>query len=179
MSLRNSRGAARRLLVWVLSVYAAVSITWYGTGSVSDLSLGKERGSGGSGRSRSPYRNAAAQSQEARRNPEAQKLKNPEPQNAESIEAGKKLYQRHCAACHGPNGKGDGGMALSGGEPSDLTDGVWDHGSTDGEIFVVIRDGVSADMLAYKEKLTEKQIWQVVNYIRSIGPKPPKEGGAK
>jgi mono/diheme cytochrome c family protein len=179
MSLRNSRGAARRSSARVLSIFAAVSIAWWGTGSVSDLSLGKERGSGGSTCSRSRYRNAGAQAQEARRNPEAQKLKNPEPQNAESVEAGKKLYQRHCAACHGPNGKGDGGMALSGGEPSDLTDGAWDHGSTDGEIFVVIRDGVSADMLAYKDKLTEKQIWQVVNYIRSIGPKPSKESGAK
>jgi cbb3-type cytochrome c oxidase subunit III len=114
------------------------------------------------------------QAQEPRRNPEAQKLKNPEPKRTESIEAGKKHYQRFCASCHGPNGKGDGGLALSGGEPSDLTDDEWDYGSTDGEIFVVIRDGVSADMLAYKEKLNEKQIWQVVNYIRSIGPKQSK-----
>jgi cbb3-type cytochrome c oxidase subunit III len=179
MSLRNSRGAARRLLVGSLSVFAAVSITWRGTGSVSDLSLGKERDPADSGRSRSLYPSAGAQAHEARRNPEAQKIKNPEPQNAESIEAGKKVYQRYCAACHGPNGKGDGGLALSGGEPSDLTDDAWDYGSTDGEIFVVIRDGVTADMLAYKEKLTEKQIWQVVNYIRSIGPKRSKEGGAK
>jgi len=146
---------------------------------VSDLSLGKERDPAGSGRARPPYPNAGAQSHEARRNPEAQKIKNPEPQNAESIEAGKKVYQRYCAACHGPSGKGDGGLALSGGEPSDLTDDAWDYGSTDGEIFVVIRDGVTADMLAYKEKLTEKQIWQVVNYIRSIGPKQLKASGAK
>jgi cbb3-type cytochrome c oxidase subunit III len=105
------------------------------------------------------------------RNPEAQKLKNPEAANAESIEAGKKLYQRHCASCHGPNGKGDGGLALAGGTPSDLTDETWDYGSTDGEIFVAIKEGVSADMLAYKDKLNDKQIWQVVNYLRSIGPK--------
>ena len=57
---------------------------------------------------------------------------------------------------------------------SDLTGDAWDYGSTDGEIFIVIRDGVSADMLAYKEKLTEKRIWQVVNYIRSIGLKQSK-----
>ena len=113
--------------------------------------------------------------QEPRRNPEAQKLQNPEPKNAESIDAGKKLFQRHCASCHGPGGKGDGGLALSGGTPSDLTDEMWDYGSTDGEIFVVIRDGVSSDMLGYKEKLSEKQLWQVVNFIRSIGPKA-KEG---
>ncbi len=92
-----------------------------------------------------------------------------------NAEAGKKLYARYCASCHGPQAKGDGGMALSGGTPSDLTDDQWDYGSTDGEIFVAIRDGVSADMLAYKEKLNEKQIWQVVNFLRSVGPKNKEE----
>ena len=114
---------------------------------------------------------AVAQEKEPSRNLQAQKLKNPVPSDAESVEAGKKLYQRHCAGCHGPQGKGDGSLALSGGTPSDLTDDTWDYGSTDGEIFVVIRDGVSSDMLSYKDKLTEKQIWQVVNFIRSLGPK--------
>jgi cbb3-type cytochrome c oxidase subunit III len=117
----------------------------------------------------------AAQEKEHRPNREAQKLKNPLPADAESVEAGKKLYQRHCASCHGPKAKGDGGLALSGGTPSDLTDDTWDYGSSDGEIFVVIRDGVSTDMLAYKDKLDEKQIWQVVNFIRSLGPKPKEE----
>jgi cbb3-type cytochrome c oxidase subunit III len=113
--------------------------------------------------------------QEARRNVEAQKLKNPEPSNADTLEVGKKLYARHCASCHGPNAKGDGGMALSGGTPSDLTDEAWDYGSTDGEIFVAIKEGVSADMLAYKEKLNDQQIWQVVSFLRSVGPKPKAE----
>jgi cbb3-type cytochrome c oxidase subunit III len=111
------------------------------------------------------------QAQQPKGNPAAQKLKNPVASDAASIEAGKALYKRHCASCHGPTAKGDGGMALSGGTPSDLTDETWDYGSTDGEIFVAIRDGVSADMLAYKEKLNEKQIWQVVNFLRSLGPK--------
>jgi cbb3-type cytochrome c oxidase subunit III len=118
---------------------------------------------------------AGAHESEQHRNAEAQKIKNPEMNTTESVEAGKKLYARHCASCHGPNGKGDGGMALSGGTPSDLTDDAWDYGATDGEIFVAIRDGVSSDMLAYKEKLSEKQIWQVVNFLRSIGPKPKEK----
>jgi cbb3-type cytochrome c oxidase subunit III len=120
----------------------------------------------------SPAFNPAGQDRRSARD-DAGKLKNPVPGNAESIDAGKKLYQRHCAGCHGPKGKGDGSLALSGGTPSDLTDETWEYGSTDGEIFVVIRDGTSSDMQGYKEKLTDRQIWQIIHFIRSIGPKPP------
>jgi mono/diheme cytochrome c family protein len=105
-------------------------------------------------------------------NAEAAKLKNPVVKSRETIEKGKALYRRHCASCHGVGGKGDGGQALSGGEPSDLTDDEWDTGSTDGEIFVAIRDGLSADMLAYKEKLKDDQIWTLVVFLRSLKPKP-------
>lgn len=108
------------------------------------------------------------------RHPEAQKLKNPVPSDAASIEEGRKLYLRHCASCHGPSGKGDGSMALAGGTPANLTDESWDHGSSDGEIYVVIRDGTTSDMEPYKDRLTEKQMWQLVNYIRSLGAKPEK-----
>jgi mono/diheme cytochrome c family protein len=105
------------------------------------------------------------------RHPEAQKLKNPLPGDETTVAEGRKIYLRHCASCHGPSGKGDGSMALAGGTPSNLADETWDHGSSDGEIFVVIRDGVSSDMESYKDKLTEKQMWQLVNYIRSLNPK--------
>ncbi|MEW6206743.1 MAG: c-type cytochrome [Acidobacteriota bacterium] len=112
---------------------------------------------------------------EPHRHPEAQKIKNPVPVDAASIEEGRKIYLRHCASCHGPQAKGDGGMALAGGTPSNLVDEVWDHGSSDGEIFVVIRDGTSADMESYKDRLTEKQMWHVINFLRSLGPKQPSK----
>ncbi len=108
---------------------------------------------------------------EPHRHPEAQKIKNPVPSDAASIEEGRKIYLRHCASCHGPQAKGDGGMALAGGTPSNLVDEAWDHGSSDGEIFVVIRDGTSADMEGYKDRLTEKQMWHLINFLRSLGPK--------
>jgi mono/diheme cytochrome c family protein len=72
--------------------------------------------------------------------------------------------------CHGPAGKGDGGGAGAGGQPADLTDDGWDFGASDGEIFTVIRDGTSADMESYAERIGETDMWHLVNYIRSIGP---------
>jgi mono/diheme cytochrome c family protein len=40
----------------------------------------------------------------------------------------------------------------------------------------VIREGIesNADMLAYKKTLSEKETWQIVVFIRSIGPKKKK-----
>jgi hypothetical protein len=51
---------------------------------------------------------------------------------------------------------------------------MWDHGSTDGEIFTNIKDGVGPkfDMKPMKAKIPmETDIWNVVNYLRSLGPK--------
>ena len=43
-------------------------------------------------------------------------------------------------------------MAPKDTHPSNLTDAKWDHGSTDGEIFLVIRDGAGPkfEMKGYK-----------------------------
>ena len=115
-----------------------------------------------------------AQHQEgAHHHPEAAALKNPVAADATSIAAGKKIFEEHCTDCHGDAGKGDGPAAqYPDPKPPDLTDAEWKHGSSDGEIFTVIRDGVhDTDMKSFSKKLNEHQIWDVVNYIRSIGPK--------
>ena len=104
-------------------------------------------------------------------NPEAGKVRNPVASTPESVAAGKRLYSRLCVRCHGPLGKGDGGGAGAGGQPSDLTDSTWEFGSSDGEIFAVIHDGTSADMEGYAEQISDADIWNLVIYIRSIGPK--------
>jgi len=108
----------------------------------------------------------------AHRHPQAAKLKNPVPVNAASVAAGKQIYEKQCAGCHGDTGKGDGAMGAElNPKPSNLADADWKHGSTDGEIFTVIRDGVkTTGMKPYGRKITAHQIWDVVNYLRSIGP---------
>lgn len=101
-------------------------------------------------------------------NPEAAKLENPVAKTPESVAAGRKVYQRLCIRCHGAEGKGDGGAAGAV-PPSDLTDDTWDHGSSDGEIFTTIHDGTSADMEGYAQRISDTDIWNVVNYIRALG----------
>ena len=55
--------------------------------------------------------------------------------------------------------------------PADLTDTEWKLGSSDGDIFVVIRDGSKqTSMRAYGEKIAPNDIWHLVNYLRSLGP---------
>ena len=106
----------------------------------------------------------------AHHHPEAAKLKNPVAADATSIAAGKQLYDKQCAGCHGDTGTGDGRMGeeLSP-KPANLTDADWKHGSTDGEIFTVIRDGVkNTGMKPFARKLTAHQIWDVVNFVRSL-----------
>lgn len=104
---------------------------------------------------------------------EGKKMKNAVASSAESIAAGKAAFQKNCRFCHGADAKGDGPMAPEGTHPSNLTDDKWDRGSTDGEIFLVIRDGAGPkfDMKGYKSKMTEPEIWNVVNYLRSLQAK--------
>ena len=99
--------------------------------------------------------------------PEAAKIENPVEATPASLSAGKRAYQRLCIKCHGPEGRGDGSSA-TGEVPSDLTDAQWDYGSTDGDLFVVVRDGTSPDMEGYKGRLTDTEIWNVVNYVKSL-----------
>jgi cbb3-type cytochrome c oxidase subunit III len=102
-------------------------------------------------------------------NPEAAKITNPVAASPESASAGKRVYTRMCGRCHGAEGKGDGTAATA--PVPDLTDAQWDYGSSDGEIFSVIHDGVSADMDGYAARLSDTDIWNVVNYVRSVAAK--------
>jgi mono/diheme cytochrome c family protein len=104
---------------------------------------------------------------------EGKKMKNPVASSPESIKAGQQLFQKNCRFCHNADAKGNGPMAPEGTHPSNLTDDKWDRGGTDGEIFAVIRDGAGPkfDMKGYKSKMSETDIWNVVNYLRSIQAK--------
>ena len=96
------------------------------------------------------------------------------PATPKSIADGAGLYNRSCASCHGKTGMGDGPAAKQlTPPPSNLVDAEWKHGTSDGEIFAVIRGGVpKTAMKGFASKITEREIWDVINYLRSVGPKP-------
>ena len=106
--------------------------------------------------------------------PDAQELANPTESNPESLAAGAAAYERLCSTCHGPTGRGDGrlaaGTAAYSAHPSNLADDTWQHGSTDGEIFTVIHDGIGPDfaMDSFDGPLSAEEIWNVVNYVKSL-----------
>ena len=105
--------------------------------------------------------------------PAAKTIKNPVPSTAVSVTAGAAAYKKYCAFCHGVAAKGDGPLAPKDSDPPDLTDATWAHGSTDGEIFTLIANGAGSDskMVAFKGKMPDQDLWHIINFLRSLGPK--------
>ena len=105
---------------------------------------------------------------EPHRHPEGQALGNPMEAAADSKATGRQRYVFMCRDCHGNTGLGDGDMAHAGGDVPDFTDDTWLHGPSDGEIFLVIKEGVSADMQPYAARITDEDIWHLVNYLKTL-----------
>lgn len=102
-------------------------------------------------------------------------MKNPVPATESSVVAGRMLYMEKCAACHGERGDGHGeGVGDYGKRPADLTRPHYVYGTTDGDVFNTIQYGVepSLAMPAWYGLISEKDIWHLVNYLRSLRKEP-------
>ena len=91
-----------------------------------------------------------------------------------SVAAGQRTYDQFCAGCHGPAGKGNGHGGESGPKPADLTAEKLAHGSTDQEIFKVIKNGVPPNyyMVPWEGQISDEDIWNVVHYVRTLRSRP-------
>jgi mono/diheme cytochrome c family protein len=109
-------------------------------------------------------------------NPKAAAVKNPVPSNPSSINKGRQAYMKACRHCHGSTGLGDGPLAPKNPSPATLTDAEWKYGSTDGEIYAIISNGVGggSEMKGVRSEMTATDMWNIVNYLRSIGPQSAK-----
>lgn len=101
----------------------------------------------------------------------AKNKKNPIQASTASINNGKSLYNLHCASCHGKTGKGDGSKAANlETDCGDFTSAEFQK-QTDGSILYKTVQGRD-DMPSYKKKLPdEADVWDIVNYIRTLKAK--------
>jgi len=98
---------------------------------------------------------------------EYKNMKNPVMANDSSMKAGKLLYDKHCASCHGKTGLGDGIMAGNLETfPGDFS-GKDYQCQIDGTHFYKTKYG-RGDMPKYENKIPDKDIWHMVNYMRSF-----------
>jgi cytochrome c oxidase cbb3-type subunit 3 len=81
-------------------------------------------------------------------------------ENAYSVSQGKLLFRWfNCAGCHA---QGGGGMGVA------LMDKEWRYGKEPETIFATIMEGRPNGMPAFRGRVTEDQVWQLVAYVRSM-----------
>jgi mono/diheme cytochrome c family protein len=98
--------------------------------------------------------------------PEADRNRvNPFAGQPEAIAAGGRVFEDHCAKCHGEDATGRAKR------PSLRSDRV--QRATDGEIFWLLRNGNLPKGMPTWAALPEPMRWQIIAYIKSLGPARP------
>ncbi len=98
---------------------------------------------------------------------------NPVKVTPESIAQGKKWYGYDCAMCHGNAGDGKGDVATDmKARVSDFTDPATLKSRTDGELFYIIKVG-KGEMPPEGARVKTDELWDLVNYVRSLAKTPP------
>jgi len=111
--------------------------------------------------------------------PEDAAKKNPIRFTDASVDRGKKVFKYQCALCHGEtgNGKGDLAKEMSLTLP-DFTQTDTLSNRTDGELFAIVSAG-KEPMPSQKGRMPAPQMWNVVNYLRSLSGKVPAKATPK
>ena len=103
--------------------------------------------------------------------PSAAMKVNPVKPTPESLALGKKAYKSDCAMCHGQEGEGGGELAVSMNlKLRDYRDPESLKALPDGEIYSIIANG-KGQTTGEAGRMKPAQIWDVVNYIRSLSKK--------
>lgn len=85
-------------------------------------------------------------------------------EDASAISAGKAIYSQSCVFCHGPQGEG----ALPGAPDFTASETQTELRAESGEFLCLLAVG-KGTMPAWKDKLTNEQMWQVLTYLGSLG----------
>ena len=81
--------------------------------------------------------------------------------SAADVELGGKLYRGRCGHCHGLEGEGGRGSVLNTGRLR--------HGSSDRELFTVIRQGIPNTEMPGAFILPEHEVWRMAAFVQQLG----------
>jgi mono/diheme cytochrome c family protein len=88
--------------------------------------------------------------------------RNPLERDPDAVAVGKKLFEQHCAECHGEDAEGGRkAPSLRAGEVRQATPGT---------LFWILTNGVVRRGMPVWSKLPEPQRWQLVSYLKSLPP---------
>ena len=79
--------------------------------------------------------------------------------DANAVKAGKKLYARYCAECHGADGQGDRAPALQ-------SERV--QRATPGDLFFVLTNGDLPSGMPSWSRLPDERRWQIAAFLRQL-----------
>lgn len=100
---------------------------------------------------------------------------------ANDVAAGRELYLRNCASCHGWEGAGDGSIASNSRiHPRNLKR-PWEYrqGSDSESVYRSIRQGVRGTVMTpWEGRMNELEMRQVAAYVCSLHPQEQKKGGS-
>ena len=85
-------------------------------------------------------------------------------QTNEDLAQGKRLFQAQCSLCHGATGEGGKGPSLV--QPK-LSRAADNHA-----LFQLLRDGIFGTEMPGAWQMTDREVWQVAGYVRSLGRLP-------
>ncbi len=109
----------------------------------------------------SPNRDKSVYAELAKAPAKAAARRNPLESDPDAVAGGAKLFELHCAECHGATaGGGKKGPSLRAEEVQQATPGA---------LFWLITNGVVRRGMPVWSRLPEPQRWQLVSYIKSLG----------
>ena len=96
------------------------------------------------------------------------------PRSAIDLAAGRAIYERSCASCHGPRGLGDGPAAAGmNPKPPAVGSAADMHDRSPSLLFRIVSVGVAGTpMVGFASQLSAEERWNVVSYIASLRANP-------
>ena len=85
---------------------------------------------------------------------------NPYEGQPEAVLAGRKLFRRHCAGCHGADARGQG-------KAPDLHSPVV-QGAAPGTLLWFLKNGNLREGMPSWSRLPDERLWQIVSYLKTL-----------